>query len=479
MKDFSLKVENRAKPIAFFAVAVLLLSFFGLLVMLPNNKVEAQSAKPSSRDSLNPQEWLENDEIQVPAENVHLKASYQVGVPDEKRAPSVADPASVYATTTNTFSGQAFANGGQANTPAITRLLADDLTFAGTPPYSIGRFDFSMCNLNVAAVSARPRVRFYLDNAGTPGTLITGFSFNPITVAAGSCSTLFANVAPFSVTASKIWAGMLFDNSTATATATQIDSFAMGIFPVPDIGTSADTFYRSTAAPAAGTSFLVSNPGPGATTNLGGVPVANFGWDFRAVAVVATITRINSINRPTTGTAQWSVTTTGGSLTGLTATNFVLAGTATAGSSITSVVANNLAPNSTNWTVTAAIGSTTGTLGLNWANTTNLNTNVTTLPFTGEVYNVVAPTASSVNVSGRVMTSSGRGISKAVVSYTNPDGSVRSAMTNPLGYYRFEGIPGAQTYIFSVFSKRYQFSEQSQAVYLDDDNTGLNFTALP
>jgi hypothetical protein len=479
MKDFSSKVENRAKPIAFFAVAVLLLSFFGLLVMLPNNKVEAQSAKPSSRDSLNPQEWLESDEIQVPAENVHLKASYQVGVPDEKRAPSVADPASVYATTTNTFSGNVAVNGGQANTPAITRLIADDLTLVGTPPFSIGRFDFSMCNLNAAAVSARPRVRFYLNNAGTPGNNITGFSFNPITIAANTCNTFFATVAPFSVTSNQIWAGMVYDNSTATATAVQMDSFGMGLYPIPDVGTSADLIYRTTSAPAAGASFLVNNPGPGGNINFTAMPLANLGWDFRAVAVVATITRINSINRPTTGTAQWSVTTTGGQLSGLTATNFVLAGTATAGSSITSVVANNFAPNSTNWTVTATIGSTPGTLGLNWANTTNLNTNVTTLPFTGEVYNVNAPTASSVNVSGRVMTSSGRGISRAVVSYTNPDGSVRSAMTNPLGYYRFEGIPGGQTYIFSAFSKRYQFSQQSQAVYLDDDNTGLNFTALP
>jgi Carboxypeptidase regulatory-like domain len=479
MKHFSLKIEDRVKPITFFATALLLLSLFSLLVILPDRKAEAQSAKPSSRDSLNPQDWLESDEIQVSDENVHLKNSFRVGVAEEKRAPSVADPASVYATATNTFSGNVAVNGGQANTPAITRLIADDLTLVGTPPFSIGRFDFSMCNLNAAAVSARPRVRFYLDNAGTPGNNITGFSFNPITVAANTCSTFFAAVTPFSVTSNQIWAGMVYDNSTATATAVQMDSFGMGLYPVPDIGASADLIYRTTSAPAAGASFLVNNPGPGGNISFMAMPLANLGWDFRVVAVVAAITRINSISRPTTGTAQWSVTTTGGSLTGLTATNFALAGTATAGSSITSVVANNFSPNSTNWTVTAAIGSTPGTLGLNWANITGLNTNVTTLPFTGEVYNVVAPTASSVNVSGRVATSSGRGISRAIVSFTNTDGSVRSVMTNPLGYYRFEGIPGGQTYVFSAFSKRYQFSQQSQAVYLDDDNNGLNFVALP
>jgi Carboxypeptidase regulatory-like domain len=479
MKQLSLSFKEKAKPLTFFAVGILLLSFLSLMVMLPTNKVTAQSEKFDSRNSLNPQEWLESDEIQVPAENVHLKDSFQVGFPDEKRIPSVADPASVYATTTNTFSGNVAINGGQANTPAITRLIADDLTLVGTPPFSIGRFDFSMCNLNAVAVSARPRVRFYLNNAGTPGNVITGFSFNPITVAANNCTTLFATVAPFSVTSNQIWAGMVFDNSTATATAVQMDSFGMGLYPVPDIGTSADLIYRTTSAPAAGASFLVNNPGPGGNINFMGTPVANLGWDLRAAATVATITKLNPATRPTTGTAQWSVTTTGASLTGVTASNFTLAGTAATGSTITSVVATNLAPSSTNWTVTASIGSTPGALGLNFTGITGLNTNVTTLPFTGETYTVAAPTASTVNVSGKVTTSIGRGISRAMVSYIDNTGAVRYAMTNPQGYYRFDGIPSGATYVFTVNSKRYQFSQQSQAVYLDDDNSNLNFVALP
>lgn len=474
-----LKGGETAKPLAVFAAMILLLSLLSLIVVLPNNKVEAQSAKEENLDAMNPQNWNEVDEIQVPAENIQLVETFEIGKSSERRVPSVADPASVYSATTGTFSGQAFAPGGQANTPAITRLLADDLTLVGTPPFSIGRFDFSMCNLNAATVSARPRVRFYLDNAGTPGTFITGFSFPPLTVNTGNCSTFNAVVDPFSVSSNNIWAGMVFDNLLATATAAQVDGFGMGIFPVPDLGTSADIFYLTTSAPTAGTSFLTRNPGPGATSNFAGMPVANFGWDFRVSASVSAITRMNPVTRPTTGTAQWSVTTTGGSITGLTPANFTLTGTATAGSTITSVSSDNFAPNSTSWTVTAAIGTTPGSLGLTWANITGLNTNVITLPFVGEVYTVTAPTASTAEVSGRITSSNGRGIARARVTVTNTDGTVRYTTTNSQGYYRFTGIQAGETYIFGVSSKSYQFTPSTQTIFLEDDFEGLNFVAQP
>jgi Carboxypeptidase regulatory-like domain len=452
--------------------------FTAMLIFVCLTNVQAQYT--SNNEALNPKNWDERDEISVPAENVHIIETFPANVQRLKIVPQVADPASVYATTTATFAGSAFAPAGQANTPAITRLMADDLTFIGTAPYSIGRFDFSMCNLNVVAVSARPRVRFYLNNAGTPGTNITGFSFNAITIPASSCSTLFANVTPFSVTSSQVWAGMLFDNSGGTATATQVNSFAMGIYPVPDVGTSADTFYLTTSAPPAGTSYLSNNPGPGATTNLGGTPIANFGWDFRVAGTIASIARANTDPRQTGGTAQWTVNTTGGSITGLTPSNFTLTGTSATGSTITTVTANNISPNSTQWTVTATIGGTAGTLGLNWANVTNLNTNVSnTLPFAGEVYNVNVPTVANAGISGRVTTADNVGIAGAQITLTGSNGLVKNARTSTFGYFNFVELEVGATYILTVSSKRYQFGQPTRIITLAEDVTDFDFTALP
>jgi hypothetical protein len=432
------------------------------------------------------------EEVPVPPENTHLVSTTPLGMPAffyQQQAPAVADPASVYATTTNTFSGQAFAPAGQANTPAITRLMADDLALAGTPPFSIGRFDFSMCNLNAVAVSARPRVRFYLNNAGTPGNLITGFTFNPITVPALSCNTFFANVTPFNVTSNNMWAGMLFDNGGAsTATAAQVDGFAMGIYPTPDIGTSADLFYRTTSAPPAGGSFLVNNPGPGALTNFSGSPVANFGWDFRASATIASITRDFPDIQVSGGNLQWTVTTTGASITGLTTSNFSLTTTGTiAGAAVNSVTANNFTaatpntPASTNWTVVATSGSGTGTIRLNWANVTGLNTNVTnTWPTaTGETYNILAPTASGVSVGGRVLRHDGLPIRLANLTLISLlTGESLQTQTDEEGNFIFsENVAPGASYSLTVAARGYIFRQPTRVISVAGNLEGVTFFA--
>ncbi|MBK6723287.1 MAG: hypothetical protein IPG58_08430 [Acidobacteria bacterium] len=101
--------------------------------------------------------WLRDgdEDILVPESAVGVVATYPIGEATQSDAPTVADVASVYASSSAAFSGQAFAPGGQANTPAITRMMVDDLTLGGSAPYSIGQFHFSMCNFNVAAVSVR------------------------------------------------------------------------------------------------------------------------------------------------------------------------------------------------------------------------------------------------------------------------------------------------------------------------------------
>jgi predicted outer membrane repeat protein len=83
-------------------------------------------------------------------------------------------------------------------------------------------------------------------------------------------------------------------------------------------------------------------------------------------------------------------------------------------------------------------------------------------------------TAASVSVSGRV-TARGRGISNAVVHLTSQSGEILTSRTNRLGYYTFTDLAAGETYIFNVFSKRYQFNPQ--VVNLTEDLAELDFSA--
>jgi hypothetical protein len=83
-------------------------------------------------------------------------------------------------------------------------------------------------------------------------------------------------------------------------------------------------------------------------------------------------------------------------------------------------------------------------------------------------------TAATVSVSGRV-TARGRGISNAVVQLTSQSGEIQTARTNRLGYYTVTELAAGETYIFNVFSKRYQFNPQ--VVNLTEDLAELDFSA--
>ncbi len=190
----------------------------------------------------------------------------------------------------------AFSNGNATPTAGntITSLVADDLS---SPLFAAGQFisafTFSVGNANLTAVSARPRIRFYAGDGASngPGTFLGGFSFNPISFAAGTAAgttvstftaTLttanYVSLAP--ITNNLLWAGITFDDNTGAtgATAAQLNNLGQGIFNPPTAGTSQDTFFRTTAAG----SFLANNP-IGTFSNFSGSPVANFGWSITVV----------------------------------------------------------------------------------------------------------------------------------------------------------------------------------------------------
>lgn len=93
----------------------------------------------------------------------------------------------------------------------------------------------------------------------------------------------------------------------------------------------------------------------------------------------------------------------------------------------------------------------------------------------GEIITLLAPTAASANITGRIVDSSGRGISGMSIFMTDANGNTRTARSNPFGFYRFEEVLVGATYILNSQHKRFYFTPQALTVM--EDLTELNFVA--
>ena len=92
-------------------------------------------------------------------------------------------------------------------------------------------------------------------------------------------------------------------------------------------------------------------------------------------------------------------------------------------------------------------------------------------------FNILAPTAASVSISGQVLTNingNGHGLVNAIVYLTKANGETLTQRTSSFGYYRFDDIEVGQTVSIWVVSKRYQFSPQ--IVNVTEDLNDLNFS---
>lgn len=90
----------------------------------------------------------------------------------------------------------------------------------------------------------------------------------------------------------------------------------------------------------------------------------------------------------------------------------------------------------------------------------------------------IAPTAASVNLSGRVTRANGQGLGGVLVSLVDGGaGGRKYAITSSFGYYTFEGVMVGETYILSVSSKRYTFNPSSLIIDLQDGVTDANFVS--
>jgi hypothetical protein len=127
------------------------------------------------------------------------------------------------------------------------------------------------------------------------------------------------------------------------------------------------------------------------------------------------------------------------------------------------------------FTVVGTSGTATGTTGLTFTSFV-FNEGDPAAATTPGRFSVTGTTAASVSVSGRVTARGrGRGISNAVVHLTSQNGEIQTAKTNRLGYYTFRELAVGETYIFNVFSKRYQFDPK--VINLTEDLTEFDFTA--
>jgi subtilisin-like proprotein convertase family protein len=91
-----------------------------------------------------------------------------------------------------------------------------------------------------------------------------------------------------------------------------------------------------------------------------------------------------------------------------------------------------------------------------------------------------APTAADSTISGRAVNASGRGLGNVrVMLYGGNLPYPIYTQTNPFGYYRFENMAVGQTYVMSVSSKRYSFTDPVRVINLSDDLFELDFFAEP
>lgn len=89
---------------------------------------------------------------------------------------------------------------------------------------------------------------------------------------------------------------------------------------------------------------------------------------------------------------------------------------------------------------------------------------------------ILVPSAASVPVAGRVMGTTGAGVSRAFVTLTDESGRSQTVLTSSFGYYQFDGVETGRTYVIGVTSKQYEFA--SRVVTINDAVADLDFLPI-
>jgi hypothetical protein len=76
-------------------------------------------------------------------------------------------------------------------------------------------------------------------------------------------------------------------------------------------------------------------------------------------------------------------------------------------------------------------------------------------------FSVLAPTAASVTVAGKVTNYQGRGIRNVLITMTDSAGRDQTTQTTAFGYYKFESVAAGETVTITAKARRYKFSQSS------------------
>lgn len=87
----------------------------------------------------------------------------------------------------------------------------------------------------------------------------------------------------------------------------------------------------------------------------------------------------------------------------------------------------------------------------------------------------ITPTAASVGIGGRFVSSSGRGIAGVRVTLAEADGTSRTVLTNSFGYYRFVNVAIGQIVTIHGKAKSHQFVPRIVSVTEDTNDINFNF----
>jgi murein DD-endopeptidase MepM/ murein hydrolase activator NlpD len=96
--------------------------------------------------------------------------------------------------------------------------------------------------------------------------------------------------------------------------------------------------------------------------------------------------------------------------------------------------------------------------------------------YNGQMYEQTFAVDPDVSISGRAVDPNGRGISRASISMTSPQGVTISVITSTAGYYVFQSVPFGEVRTIRASSKRYRFMPRE--VTLSNDLTDVDFTGI-
>jgi hypothetical protein len=88
-------------------------------------------------------------------------------------------------------------------------------------------------------------------------------------------------------------------------------------------------------------------------------------------------------------------------------------------------------------------------------------------------------TSSGISISGRVLSSAGRGITHAGVFIIPQAGPPRMVQTTRHGVYVFDDLVAGQEYVIQIAQRRFTFLNNPRTITVNDSIANLDFIALP